>query len=79
MKIKSLSFYILSLILVLTISGCIPTAAVAPVATKKIEVKEYSVQQVRKPKPTFKKKAHFIHDKDHLYLLIKKICKLVIL
>lgn len=57
MKIKSLFFYLLSFALVMMITGCIPTAAIAPVANDKIEVKEYSVQQVRKPRPTFKKKG----------------------
>ncbi len=57
MKIKNLFLYLLTFIFTLMITGCIPTAAVAPVANEKVEVKEYSVQQVRKPKPTFKKKG----------------------
>lgn len=57
MKFKNflLHFTLFSSILLTT--GCLPSATVAPVSSEKIEVKEYSVQQPRKEKPSFKKKG----------------------
>ncbi len=55
-KARSFFIYIFTITLALVVSGCLPTA-VAPVANDKIEVKEYTVQQVKKPRPTFKKKG----------------------
>lgn len=50
------SYFILSFVILIS-TGCLPSAVVAPVANEKIQVKEYSVQQPRGQRPTFKKKG----------------------